>query len=370
MEIPFVDLKAQFAAIRDEVTPAIASVLEDTAFIGGRAVSEFETAFAAYCGLPHCVGVGNGTDALALTLRALGIGPNDEVITAANSFIATSEAITMAGAKVVFVDCDPVTYTLDIDKVAKAITSRTKALLPVHLYGRPADMEPLLDLANRHGLVVVEDAAQAHGAEISGRRVGSFGHAGCFSFYPGKNLGAYGDAGAVVTRDGDLAAKIRMLANHGRISKYDHEFEGVNSRLDGIQAAVLTIKLRHLDDWTEGRRHAAARYNTHLAALNLPVAADFPGGRHVYHLLVTRVPNRERIQTALKDVGINTGVHYPVALPNLSAYRHLGHVPADFPVASGYQDQLLSLPLYPEITEAQIDAVCTALARALGRPAQ
>ncbi|OAN55054.1 DegT/DnrJ/EryC1/StrS family aminotransferase [Magnetospirillum moscoviense] len=365
MKIPFVDLKAQYQSIKNEVDAAIATVVDSSAFVGGNAVSAFEQAFAAFVGTPHCIGVGNGTDALTLALRGLGVGPGDEVITVANSFIASSEAISNAGASPVFVDCDPATCNIDVAALGRAITPRTRAIVPVHLYGRPADMAAIMDLARRHGLKVVEDCAQAHGATLDGRMIGTFGDAAAFSFYPGKNLGAYGDAGAVITNDDDLARRVRMTANHGRMSKYDHEFEGVNSRLDGLQAAVLTVKLRHLPAWTEARRRVAARYLANLADSGLPLPSDPAGGRHVYHLFVIRLAERQRVQAALAEAGIATGIHYPIALPNLTAYAHLGHRPQDFPVASAYQDQVLSLPMYPELTDAQIDHVCDHLKAAL-----
>jgi dTDP-4-amino-4,6-dideoxygalactose transaminase len=365
MKVPFADLGLQYRAIKPEMDAAIAKVIQSSAFVGGDAVKGFEQAFAAYLGTGHCVGCGNGTDAIELALKGLGIGSGDEVITVANSFIASSEAITNTGAKVVFVDCDPATYCLDVTRLEAALSPRTKAILPVHLYGRPAPMPAIMAFARTHGLKVVEDCAQAHGATLDGRMVGTFGDAGCFSFYPGKNLGAYGDAGAVVTADSDLAQRVRMWANHGRISKYDHEFEGVNSRLDGLQAAILSVKLGHLPAWTEGRRRAAALYAQGLAGSGLDLPGDPVGGTHVHHLYVVRVTGRERIQKALAESEISTGVHYPVALPNLTAYRYLGHGPQDFPVASRYQDEVLSLPMFPEITEEQVAWVCERLRAAL-----
>ena len=265
MNIPLVDLKAQYRSIQSEIDPVVAEVLGSCAFIGGPYVKSFEADFAAFCGAEYCVGVGNGTDALFIALKALGIGPGDEVITAANSFIATSEAITMTGARVVFADIDPATYNIDIASLEKKITGRTKAIIPVHLYGQPADMKQIVTLARNHGLKIVGDAAQAHGAEYHGKKIASWADATCYSFYPGKNLGAYGDAGAIVTDDQALAGKMRMIANHGRADKYNHEFEGVNSRLDGFQAAILGVKLKHLDVWTESRRAHAYRYNELLA---------------------------------------------------------------------------------------------------------
>jgi dTDP-4-amino-4,6-dideoxygalactose transaminase len=358
MKIPFVDLKAQYKSIAGDIDEAIAGVIRNTAFIGGKSVALFEEAFASYCCVKNCIGVGNGTDALYIALRALGIGKGDDVITVANSFIATAEAITMTGARVVFVDCDPLTYNIDVHKVARVITPRTKAIVPVHLYGQPADMPSLKKIAEKYGLFIVEDAAQAHGAEIDGRRVGTFGDAGCFSFYPGKNLGAYGDAGAIVTNDEELAVKCRMIANHGRISKYDHDFEGINSRLDGLQAAVLGVKLKYLDQWTEQRRAVAAGYRELLEGTPVVTPTEASGMRHVYHVFVVRLPNREVVATELKAQGIDTGVHYPIALPNLRAYRHLGHAPGDFPVATRYSGEVLSLPMFPELGVDRIEYVC------------
>ena len=366
MKVPFVDLQAQYTAIKNEIDQAVANVIAAAAFIGGPSVSRFEEDFANYCGVRYCIGVGNGTDALFIVLRALGIGRGDEVITVANSFIATSEAITMTGAKVVFADCDPETYNIDTEQVSRLLTSRTKAIVPVHLYGRPADMLSLNNLAGKHGLFIVEDAAQAHGAEINGRRAGAFGHAGCFSFYPAKNLGAYGDGGAIVTNDEALAIKCRMIANHGRVSKYDHELEGINSRLDTLQAAVLNVKLRHLETWTERRRAAADCYCDLLKDTPVVTPVVPKGARHVYHLFVVRVKNREAVMRELSNRGIETGIHYPVALPNLMAYRYLGYGPKDFPVATTYSKEILSLPMFPEITEDQIQYVCNQLMNVIG----
>jgi dTDP-4-amino-4,6-dideoxygalactose transaminase len=358
VRVPFVDLHAQYQQIQQQIDQAIADVIRETAFIGGPYVTRFEEAFARFCQVPYCVGVGNGTDALAIALRALGVGPGDEVITAANSFIATSEAITMTGARVVFVDCDPETYTIDVTKIAAAITPRTTAIVPVHLYGQLAEMTGIVAIAEAHGLVVVEDAAQAHGAELQGQRAGTFGHAACFSFYPGKNLGAYGDAGAIVTQREDVATTCRMIANHGRVKKYEHDFEGVNSRLDGIQAAILAVKLPYLESWTEQRQAVASTYARLLR--NSPVILPKPAEQdhHVYHLYVVRVPQRDRVQAALRERGIATGIHYPIALPNLRAYRYLGYTPEDFPVATRYSRDILSLPMYPELDNDQRAYVC------------
>ncbi len=365
MRVPFVDLKAQYEGIKPEIDRAVASVIADTAFIGGKYVRAFEEAFATYGEVKHCIGVGNGTDAIYIALRSLRIGEGDEVITAANSFIATSEAITMTGARVVFVDCDPRTCNLDLKKVREAITPRTKAIVPVHLYGRPVDMEELAGITGKRKIFFVEDAAQAHGAQINGRRVGTFGKLACFSFYPGKNLGAYGDAGAIVTDDESLAAQCRMIANHGRIKKYDHDFEGVNSRLDGLQAAILLAKLGHLEAWTERRRAIASLYGELLRGSGVATPEEADGMRHVYHLYVVRVPDRGAVQHALDEAGIATGVHYPIALPGLAAYRYLGHRPEDFPVAHRYAGEILSLPMFPELTDEQVAYVCDVLRRAV-----
>lgn len=367
MKIPFVDLFVQYQSIKSEIDAAMESVIKSSAFIGGQYVKQFEDEFAAYCRAKNCVGVGNGTDALYIALRALGIGVNDEVITTANSFIATPEAITMTGARPVFVDCDPATYNMDVNKIRNAISPRTKAIVPVHLYGHPADMTAITKVAKEYNLSIVEDAAQAHGAEISGCRVGNFGHAACFSFFPGKNLGAYGDAGAIVTNDHDLAVKCRMIANHGRVKKYDHDFEGINSRLDGIQAAILTVKLKHLEEWTESRRKSANLYKTCLKDSGIITPYVHAEMRHVYHLYVVRIKSRDKVQAKLTDAGIATGIHYPIALPNLKAYKHLGKSPNDFPIASTYSNEILSLPMFPELKPEQIEYVCSQLIAAVNQ---
>jgi len=357
LEISFVDLKAQYASIKGEIDQAISDVISSTAFIGGPFVKAFESSFAAFCGAKHCIGVGNGTDAIFLVLKAMGIGPGDEVITAANSFIATSEAITMTGARVVFVDIDPRTFNINPTKIENKITKKTKAILPVHLYGQPADMDPILEIARRHELNVIEDAAQAHGATYKGMRVGTLGDAACFSFYPGKNLGAYGDGGAIVTSDEELAIKTRMLANHGRVDKYDHKIEGVNSRLDGLQAAILNAKLLHLLAWTESRRKNAYLYNELLTGVpSLETPVDAAEVRAVYHLYVVRVKNgmRSQLQQYLKNNGVSTGIHYPIALPALSAYSYLNCREGDFPEAISASREILSLPMFPELKEEQI----------------
>jgi dTDP-4-amino-4,6-dideoxygalactose transaminase len=359
MDIQLVDLKAQYDSIKPDIDAAMAQVIAKTAFIGGPFAQEFEKAFATFCGAKHCIGVGNGTDAIFIALKALGVGEGDEVITVANSFIATSEAITMTGARVVFVDINPKTYNIDVAQVEAKVTPRTKAIVPVHLYGQPADMDPLLDIARRHNLKIVEDCAQAHGAEYKSRRIGSIGDMACFSFYPGKNLGAYGDAGAMVTSSDDLAVKARMFANHGRIDKYNHEQEGVNSRLDGLQGAVLNTKLKHLEDWTEKRRRNAYLYNEHLKGLPIVLPEEIPYVRAVYHLYVIRVQAelRQSLQDHLKKSGIATGIHYPIALPNLIAYEYLKHTENDFPEATAASREIVSLPMYPELMDSQIEYI-------------
>jgi dTDP-4-amino-4,6-dideoxygalactose transaminase len=365
MRIPFVDLKSQYEAIKEEIDEAIAGVIKETAFVGGEYVKRFEEEFAGFCRAKYCIGVGNGTDALFVALKVLGVGKGDEVLTAANSFIATSEAITMTGARVVFVDCDPQTYNIDVKKIPSAITPQTKAIIPVHLYGQPADMVTLQRIAKEYGFFLIEDAAQAHGAEINGQRVGSFGEIAGFSFYPGKNLGAYGDAGAIVTDDEELAIRCRMIGNHGRVKKYDHDFEGVNSRLDGLQAAILSVKLKHLEDWTQQRRKVADIYKEFLHDSEVIIPVEAVGVKHVYHLYVVRVPRRNAIQAVLKEKGIDTGIHYPIALPNLRAYNYLGYKPADFPTATEYSKEILSLPMYPELGRSQIEYICQHLQDAI-----
>jgi dTDP-4-amino-4,6-dideoxygalactose transaminase len=356
MNIPFVDLKAQYASIRAEVDAAMAAVIQETAFVGGTYVKNFEEAFAGYCGVSHCVGLANGTDALFVALKALGIGPGDEVITVANSFVATSEAIKMAGAQVVFVDSNPNTYTIDVNRIEEKVTGRTKAIIPVHLYGQPADMDAVQQIARKHNLRIVGDAAQAHGSTYKGQPISTFADITCFSFYPGKNLGAYGDAGALVTNNEAWALSARMFANHGRTKKYDHDLEGINSRLDGLQAAILSVKLRHLDNWTEDRRENAYKYNEGLQGLSSVVTPqELPDVRAVYHLYVIRVPSekRDELRDFLKASGIDTGVHYPIALPYLNAYRQLNHTAADFPASLKASAEILSLPMFPELSNQQ-----------------
>jgi len=352
--IKFLDLHKQYLGIKEEVDAAIQEVIQDSAFIGGRVVRAFEQNFAVYQQAEFCVGVANGTDAIEIALEALGLPPGSEVIVPANSFIASSEAVTRAGHRVVFADIDSETYTLDPLDVENHIGPRTAAIIAVHLYGHPCDMEGLLALAQKHGLKVIEDCAQAHGAEYKGQRVGVIGDVGTFSFYPGKNLGAYGDAGAIVTGDESIARKCRMIANHGRINKYNHEFEGRNSRLDGIQAAVLNVKLRYLDHWIERRRRHAENYGKYLSCVDIKIPIVHANSRHVYHLYVIQIGNRVKIQQELAHAGIATGIHYPTALPLLPSYRYLRYEPKDFPIAINQMDRILSLPMYPEMTEEMV----------------
>lgn len=353
MKLSFVDLKAQYDSIKDAIDQAIHNVIQDSAFIGGKYLKNFEYNFANYIGTKHCIGVGNGTDALFIALKCLGIKEGDEVITVANSFIATSESITAAGARVVFVDCDEKTYNIDVQKIEKAITKKTKAIIPVHLYGQPADMDTILEIAKKYNLYVIEDAAQAHGSKYKNKSIGTFGVCACFSFFPGKNLGAYGDAGAITTDNDALANKIRMFANHGRIEKYNHEFEGINSRLDSLQAAILDVKLKHLEKWTERRRTIAKMYDEGLKNIvGTPCVLGYI--RHVYHLYVVRTKNREKVKKYLEDQGISTGVHYPIPLPFLKAYSYLEHKPEDFPIAYKLKDEILSIPIHGDMTDEQV----------------
>jgi dTDP-4-amino-4,6-dideoxygalactose transaminase len=361
MKIPFVDLKALHKPISADLAKAISRVMENTAFIQGAEVKAFEDAFASYLGVRHCVAVNSGTAALHLALLGLGIGPGDEVITVSHTFIATSEAISAVGARPVFVDVDPVTYTMDPAKVEAAITSRTKAILPVHLYGYPAEMDALLDIAKRHNLKLVEDACQAHGASYKGRMAGTMGAAGCFSFYPGKNLGACGEGGAMVTNDESLAKKVRMLREHGSVQKYVHVLPGYNFRLEGIQGAVLAVKLPHLDGWNDRRRAIAKRYNERLAGQGLVLPKEESHARHVYHLYVIQAEDREALRNHLAERGIETGLHYPIPLHQQEAYASLGYRTGDFPVTEQATQRILSLPMYPDMSLEAADYVSDAI---------
>jgi len=344
--------------MRGELETAIREVLDSNAFAGGPFVAKFEQDFATYCGAADVIGVGNGTDALWLSMLALGIGAGDEVITVPMTFMATAEAISYCGAKPVFVDIDERTYTLDPDLLERAISPRTKAIIPVHLFGQTADMDAILEIARRRGLPVIEDACQAHGAEYRGRKAGSIGTAGCFSFYPGKNLGALGEAGAVVTNNEELRNKIRMLRDHGQAKKYHHALIGWNARMDGIQGAALRLKLKHLDRANQARRANARFYEQHLAAVEeviLPTEAEY--ARHVYHLYVVRVQDRDRVLQTMANRGIACGIHYPIPVHLQEAYRFLGHRKGSFPVVERCAGEFLSLPMYPELTTTQLGAV-------------
>lgn len=362
-KIPLVGLFDQYQTIKPEIDAVIQDIITRSAFVGGEAVRNFENDFAAYCEAKACVGVGNGTDALYLTLRAMGIGPGDEVITVAHTFIATSEAIGMTGATPIFIDVLDDTMLMDPSKIEAAITPRTKAIVPVHLYGQSCDMDTIMEIARKHGLKVVEDAAQAHGGRWRGQRVGSIGDAATFSFYPGKNLGAFGDAGAVVSQDEDLMEHVRMLANHGRLEKYTHKMEGVNSRLDGVQAAILRVKLRYLDEWNSKRRKIADAYMEQLTQPEIVLPTVAKNAEAVWHLFVIRVAERERLQSLLKDEGIATGIHYPVPLHLQPAYEHR-RSSFDLPVTERAAQEVVSLPMYAELGAEQIEAVCNAVAAA------
>jgi dTDP-4-amino-4,6-dideoxygalactose transaminase len=360
MQIKFVDLNAQYNEIRSQVNSAITRVLDSCTFIGGSENLRFESNFSKYLGAKHCIGVGNGTDALYISLKSIGIGRGDEVIVPANTFIATAEAVGMTGAKVVFADCCQNSFNISYDDLKNKITKNTKAIIPVHLYGNPVDMEPLLNFAKKNDIAVIEDAAQAHGAEANNLKVGTTGDLGCFSFFPGKNLGAYGDAGAIVTNNNELAEKARMFANHGRSKKFDHEFEGINSRLDSLQAAILNVKLEFLDQWTQRRQTIAKYYDDKLKNfVKTPEAS--PETKHVYHLYVIRVSKRDQLKMRLQEKGVSTGIHYPIPLPFTQAYQFLNHKPDEFPVAYSLKDQILSLPIHGSMSDDEVEYTTTQL---------
>jgi dTDP-4-amino-4,6-dideoxygalactose transaminase len=359
--IPFVDLKAQYQSIKEEVNGAIQGVLDSCQFTLGSEVVAFEKEFAEYSGSGHGMGVNTGTSALHLALLAAGVGRGDEVITVPFTFVATVSAVDYTGAKAVFVDIDPVTFTMDPAQVEAAITPRTKAIIPVHLYGQCADMDPILAIAKKHGLVVIEDAAQAHGAEYKGKRAGSMGDMGCFSFYPGKNLGAAGEGGMVVTANPEFARTIRMLRDWGAEKKYHHVLKGYNFRLEGIQGAVLRVKLRHLEKWTEARRAAAKRYDALLPGSGVGLPKQMEYARHVYHIYAVRTTQRAALQEALTAQGVQTGIHYPFPVHLLPAFADLGYEAGQFPHSERAANEVLSLPMFPELTAAQSDAVARAL---------
>jgi dTDP-4-amino-4,6-dideoxygalactose transaminase len=367
--VPLVDLAIQFQTLRSEVMAAIEDVLSSGQFFLGPNTRAFEAEYAAYCGTQFCIGVGNGTDALHLALRAAGVGPGDEVITVSHTFIATIEAIELVGATPVLVDIDPQTFNIAVDGIERAITPRTKAIIPVHLYGRLADMDAILDIANRRNLIVVEDASQSQGATNQhGRRAGSIGLLGCFSFYYAKNLGAYGEAGAITTSDPELDRRIRLLRSHGESQRYEHEIMGFNCRPDEIQSAVLRIKLRHLDEWNDLRRSHAIRYTELLSDLGIELPDLVYDGSHVYHQYVIRSSDRDTLRSRLADKGISTGVHYPIPVHLQPASRHLGYTQGRLPHTEVAANEVLSLPMYAELTEAQLSAVAEAVAAALQVP--
>lgn len=359
--VPFVDLKAQYDLIADEVNEAIANVLQRTDFILGQDVRLLEEEFAEWCGVKHAVGVDSGTSALEMALRAFEIGAGDEVITAANTFIATTLAISYTGAKPVLVDIDPKTYTLDPNRVEDAITARTKAIMPVHLYGQTADMDPIIEIAERHNLIVIEDAAQAHGARYKSKRAGSLGHAAAFSFYPGKNMGAYGDGGMVVTDDDKILDNLHMLRNYGQRVKYHHESLGYNHRLDTMQAAILRVKLKYMDEWNAARREHAEQYTELLNARDIVTPSIANYAEHIWHLYVIRVAYRDDLLKYLADHNIYAGMHYPVPIHLQKAYADLGYQQGDFPISEKYADQILSLPMYAELTPEMIEYVATTI---------
>ncbi len=359
MKVPFLDLKIQYESIRDEIATALQRVLDNTAFAGGPNVEKFEKEFASFCQCESATGVGSGTAALWMTLLAVGIGQGDEVITTPNTFIATCEAISFCGAKPVFVDIDEQTYNMNPDVLEDAITPKTKAIIPVHLFGQMADMDRIMEIARAHELFVIEDACQSHGAEYKGRRAGSIGDAGCFSFYPGKNLGAYGEAGAIVTNNAELAGKMRMFRDHGQAKKYKHCLIGWNGRMDGFQGAVLSVKLKYLATWNKARRKNAQLYNNLLADVDgviTPIEVDY--AKHVYHIYAIRTENRNALIRALGEKDISCGIHYPVPIHLQDAYKFLGYRKGSFPIAEKCAKQLASLPIFPELSQEQIERVC------------
>jgi dTDP-4-amino-4,6-dideoxygalactose transaminase len=360
LQVPFVDLAAQYCTISAEINEAVSKVIRETDFILGREVHLFEEEFASFCQANCAIGVDSGTSALELALRAYEIGPGDEVITAANSFIASALAISHAGATPVLVDVNADTYTIDVGAIEKAITPRTKAIIPVHLYGHPADMDPILQLAQRHGLIVIEDACQAHGARYKGKRAGSLGHAAAFSFYPGKNLGAYGDGGMVVTNDYTVAKRLEMLRNYGQREKYQHMFRGYNRRLDTLQAAVLRVKLKHLDEWNDARRQHAKSYRRLLEQSGIVAPHVVANSESVWHLYVIRVDQRDALKEHLASRGISVGIHYPIPIHLQPAYRDLSYRQGDFPVTEEYARRILSLPMYAELTPESVSRVAEA----------
>jgi dTDP-4-amino-4,6-dideoxygalactose transaminase/acetyltransferase-like isoleucine patch superfamily enzyme len=356
-DVPFVDLKAQYQAIKTEIHEAINRVLESSSYVLGEEVAAFEKEFATYCGASYGIALNSGTSALHLSLLAAGVGPGDEVITVPFTFVATAAAILYVGARPVFVDIDPHSYTIDVNQIEPAITPRTKAILPVHLYGQPADMDPILGIARSRGLVVIEDAAQAHGAEYNGQQVGGLGDLGCFSFYPAKNLGAYGEGGIVVTNNPEYDRTVRILRDWGQDSKYHHVLHGYNYRMDALQGAVLRVKLPFLETWTQARQAHARRYDRQLVGGSVQPPQAMPWARHVYHVYAVRTPSRDLLQQHLQRNGIHTGIHYPIPVHLQPGYAHLGYLPGSFPHAEETARAILSLPMYPELSTINIDAI-------------
>lgn len=359
--IPFVDLKAQYHSIKDEIDRAVLGILESSQFVLGKEVAAFEETFAAYCGARHAIAVNSGTSALHLALLAAGIGPGDEVITVPFTFVATVASIYYTGARPVYVDVDPESFTMDPKLVEKAITPRTKAILPVHLYGQPCDMDPILEIARRHGMVVIEDGAQAHGAEYKGRRTGGIADLGCFSFYPGKNLGAYGEGGMVVTSNPDFTRTIRMLRDWGAERKYQHELRGYNYRMEGLQGAILRVKLQYLEKWTEARRDHARAYSRLLAGSVVETPAEMSYARHVYHVYTVRSAVRDQLAARLNARAVQTGIHYPIPVHLQKAYAEPRYKAGDFPVSERLSQQVLSLPMFAELSNEQVESVCEAV---------
>jgi dTDP-4-amino-4,6-dideoxygalactose transaminase len=359
--IPYIDLQLQYQSIKPEIDAAVLKVLASAQFILGDEVAAFEREFAAFCGAQEAVALNSGTSALHAALLAAGIGAGDEVITVPFTFVATAATIVYAGARPIFVDIDPQTYTMAPEHIERAITPRTKAIMPVHLYGQPADMDPIMEIARRRGLMVIEDAAQAHGAVYKGRRCGSIGDMAGFSFYPGKNLGAYGEGGALTTNDPALARKVRLLRNWGEERRYEHSIKAYNYRMDGIQGAILRVKLRYLEDWTEQRRAHATAYRRLLADTGIGTPAERPDCRHVYHVFAVRLRHRDASRDQLQAAGIHTGVHYPIPVHLQPAYQDLGYRPGDFPVSETVARKVLSLPIYPELTPRQVETVVSAV---------
>ena len=361
-QVPYFDLKEQYAELRDEIREALDRVCQNAAFILGEEVERFERAFADYCGVKHCVALNSGTSALHLALVSAGIGPGDEVITVSNTFIATAEAVNYTGAKPVFVDIDPATANINADEIEKAITKQTRAIIPVHLYGRPADLDEITKIAARHRLLVIEDACQAHGAKYNGKRVGGFQHAAAFSFYPGKNLGAYGEAGALTTNDDEVANLVRCLRSHGESTRYFHKYVGFNYRMDGFQAAVLNIKMKRLDDWTAKRQARARLYRDLLTGANVEIPQDSPEAECVYHLFVVYAENRDRVREELEKRGVQTAIHYPKPLHLQEAFVDLGFGSGSLPHTERACERVMSMPLFPEMSEDQVRYAAVSLA--------